>query len=231
LVAPAHGDLSEPEPAFGLFSVHLRHNGSVRSNAAPDYQANRAAPVREPQRLSNHDKRGPAKVCADFVSYDSYPEFKVCDLALPARFRDRSESRLLSRMRGVSAKFMVLEQQSGPSGQIGGVLNGNLDYLHPTPKPGQMRLWCWNSIAHGADGLLFFRWRSLPYGSEAHWNGLLYHDERNVWRLEEAKQLGGEIKRLSSTLTGSRCASQAAILYDFDNESHARIERQTANLQ
>jgi beta-galactosidase len=163
----------------------------------------------------------------DFVSYDSYPEFKVCDLALPTRFRDRSESRLLSRMRGVSSKFMVLEQQSGPSGQIGGVLNGNPDYLHPTPKPGQMRLWCWNSIANGADGLLFFRWRSLPYGSEAHWNGLLYHDERNVWRLEEAKQLGEEIKRVSAMLTGTRCVSTAAILYDFDNESHARIERVT----
>jgi beta-galactosidase len=163
----------------------------------------------------------------DFVSYDSYPEFKVCDPTLPARFRDRAESRLLSRMRGVSPKFMVLEQQSGPSGQIGGVLNGNADYLHPTPKPGQMRLWCWNSIAHGADGLLFFRWRSLPYGSEAHWNGLLYHDERNTWRLEEAEQLAEEIKRLSETLLGTRCVSQAAILYDFDNESHARIERVT----
>jgi beta-galactosidase len=130
-------------------------------------------------------------------------------------------------MRGVSSKFMVLEQQAGPSGQIGGVLNGNPDYLHPTPKPGQMRLWCWNSIANGADGLLFFRWRSLPYGSEAHWNGLLYHDERNEWRLEEAKRLGEEIKRVSSTLTGTRCVSTAAILYDYDNESHARIERVT----
>jgi beta-galactosidase len=161
------------------------------------------------------------------VSYDSYPEFKVCDLTLPAQFRDRSESRLLSRMRGVSPKFMVLEQQSGPSGQIGGVLNGNPDYLHPTPKPGQMRLWCWNSIANGADGLLFFRWRSLPYGSEAHWNGLLYHDERNTWRLDEAKRLGEEIKRVAATLIGTRCVSIAAILYDFDNESHARIERAT----
>jgi beta-galactosidase len=90
-----------------------------------------------------------------------------------------------------------------------------------------MRLWCWNSIAQGADGLLFFRWRSLPYGSEAHWNGLLYHDERNTWRLEEAKRLGEEVKRVSQTLTNTRCLSTAAILYDFDNESHARIERTT----
>jgi beta-galactosidase len=179
------------------------------------------------QTMTSVDLPGFVQEAVDFVSYDSYPEFKVCDLTLPTRFRDRSESKFLSRMRGVSPKFMVLEQQSGPSGQIGGVLNGNPDYLHPTPKPGQMRLWCWNSIANGADGLLFFRWRSLPYGSEAHWNGLLYHDERNAWRLEEAKRLGEEIKRVSGTLTGTRCVSTAAILYDFDNESHARIERAT----
>jgi beta-galactosidase len=183
------------------------------------------------QTMTSVDLSKFVEEAVDFVSYDSYPEFKVCDLTLPAHFRDRSESRLLSRMRGVSPKFMVLEQQSGPSGQIGGVLNGNPDYLHPTPKPGQMRLWCWNSIANGADGLLFFRWRSLPYGSEAHWNGLLYHDERNTWRLEEAKRLGEEIRNLSATLTGTRCVSAAAILYDFDNESHARIERVTGSCQ
>jgi beta-galactosidase len=179
------------------------------------------------QTMTSVDLQKFVQEAVDFVSYDSYPEFKVCDLTLPTRFRDRSECKFLSRMRGVSPKFMVLEQQSGPSGQIGGVLNGNADYLHPTPKPGQMRLWCWNSIANGADGLLFFRWRSLPYGAEAHWNGLLYHDERNTWRLEEAKRLGEEIKKVSDTLIGSHCVSSAAILYDFDNESHARIERVT----
>jgi beta-galactosidase len=179
------------------------------------------------QTMTSIDLQKFVQEAVDFVSYDSYPEFKVSDLTLPAGFRDRSESRLLSRMRGVSSKFMILEQQSGPSGQIGGILNGNPDYLHPTPKPGQMRLWCWNSIANGADGLLFFRWRSLPYGSEAHWNGLLCHDERSTWRLEEAERLGEEIKWLSETLLGTRCVSQAAILYDFDNEAHARIERVT----
>jgi beta-galactosidase len=50
-----HSNLSESEPAFGLFSVHLRYDDSVCSNAAPDYQANRATPIRDPQRLSNHD--------------------------------------------------------------------------------------------------------------------------------------------------------------------------------
>ena len=179
------------------------------------------------QDMTNVDLQKFVREAVDFISYDSYPEFKVCNLSLPGHFRDRSESRLLSRMRGVSPKFMVLEQQSGPSGQIGGILNGNPDYLHPTPRPGQMRLWCWNSIANGADGIVFFRWRSLPYGAEAHWNGLLYHDERNTWRLDEARRLGQEIGRLAESLTGTQCISPAAILYDFDNESHANIEHAT----
>ena len=177
--------------------------------------------------ITNVDLNRFVQEAVDFLSYDSYPEFQVCDTTLPKHFRDRFESRQLSRIRGLSSKFMVLEQQSGPSGQIGGILNGDPDYLHPTPKPGQMRLWCWNSIANGADGLVFFRWRSLPYGAEAHWNGLIYHDERNTWRLEEARQLGREIKRLSATLTGTRCVSSAAIVYDFDNTSHAKIEHAT----
>ncbi len=179
------------------------------------------------QSMTNVDLQRFVDEAVDFVSYDSYPEFKVCDATLPPHFKDRSETRLLARMRGVSPKFMVLEQQSGPSGQIGGLLNGNDDYLHPAPKPGQMRLWCWNSIANGADGLLYFRWRSLPYGPEAHWNGLIYHDERNTRRLEEAKQLGDEIRRTVNALLGTRCKSDAAILYNYDNESHALIETAT----
>src|SRR3984893_4295136 len=176
------------------------------------------------QSMTNVDLPNFMREAVDFLSYDAYPELKVCNSTLPKDFRDRSEGRQLCKMRGASRKFVVLEQQSGPSGQIGGLLNGNPDYLHPTPKPGQMRLWCWNSIAHGADGLLYFRWRSLPYGSESHWNGLLYHDERITWRLEEAKRLGEEVIRLAPILLGTNCVSQAAILYDFDNESHAKIE-------
>jgi beta-galactosidase len=176
------------------------------------------------QSMTNVDLAKFVQEAVDFLSYDSYPEFKVCNLSLLKKFRDRSEGRQLCKIRGTSRKFVVLEQQSGPSGQIGGILNGNPDYLHPTPKPGQMRLWCWNSIAHGADGLLYFRWRSLPYGSESHWNGLLYHDSRITWRLNEAKQVGEEIAHLAPKLLGTNCVSQAAILYDFDNESHAKIE-------
>ena len=60
------------------------------------------------QDMTNVDLQEFVRKAVDFVSYDSYPEFRVCDLTLPRLFRDRFESRLLSRMRGVSSKFMVL---------------------------------------------------------------------------------------------------------------------------
>jgi beta-galactosidase len=181
--------------------------------------------------MQNVDLHDLVAQAVDFLSYDSYPEFQVCQAILPVEFRDRYQARYLSKIRGVSEKFVVLEQQSGPSGQIGGGLNGNPDYLHPTPKPGQMRLWVWNSIANGADGILYFRWRSLPYSAEAHWNGLLYHDERNQWRLGEARQIGAEIRRLEPVLLETRCSHLAAIVYNYDNESHAKIDRFTGQFR
>jgi beta-galactosidase len=177
--------------------------------------------------VENVDLAALTRHALDFISYDSYPEFLLGDQRLPLSWRDRSGSETLSRIRGISPKFMILEQQSGPGGQIGGVLTGLLDYLHATPKPGQMRLWVWQSIAHGADGLLYFRWRSLPYGAESHWHGLIYHDQRNTRRLEEAARVGEEISRVSHLLLQSRCVATAAILYNYDNTSHAKIETHT----
>lgn len=106
------------------------------------------------------------------MSYDSYPSFALSNTQEPSHFRDRRWSQNLGRVRGMSSKFMVLEQQSGPGGQSGSVSLGNMDYLQFTPKPGQMRLWTYQSIAHGADGILYFRWRTCPYGSETLWHGL-----------------------------------------------------------
>ncbi|RTE09215.1 hypothetical protein EJQ19_12590 [Paenibacillus whitsoniae] len=60
------------------------------------------------------------------------------------------------------------------------------DYLQVTPKPGQMRLWAWQSIAHGADSVLFFRWRTCTFGAETLWHGLNHYGNQPHRRLEEA---------------------------------------------
>nr|WP_269846571.1 beta-galactosidase [Paenibacillus roseus] len=162
----------------------------------------------------------------DFISFDSYPAFALMQRkSSPEYFKDRIFSMKLSRVRGLSSKFIILEQQAGPGGQSGSVLlNGVSDYLHKTPKPGQMRLWAWQSVAHGADGLLFFRWRTCPFGAETLWHGLNNYGNQPNRRLEEAKQLGQEFEKTGPLLIASDSKAQAAILYDYDNDSNNKID-------
>jgi beta-galactosidase len=112
----------------------------------------------------------------------------------------------------MSSPFAILEQQSGPGGQ--------LQYLHATSRPGQMRLWAWQSIAHGAKLLSFFRWRTCPYGSEQHWHGLLDADNRDNRRLAEAAQLGRELRKLPCEFFDAPVARSAAVLRDYDNDTN-----------
>ncbi len=99
----------------------------------------------------------------DFYSHDQYPLFHRRD-----DFSSYASG--LRQARSLSMPFAIMEQQSGPGGQE--------TYLHRTPRKGEMRLWNWQAIAHGAKTLLHFRWRTCPYGAEQHWHGLL--DARGI---------------------------------------------------
>ncbi|MCC6422634.1 MAG: beta-galactosidase [Phycisphaerales bacterium] len=143
----------------------------------------------------------------DFFSHDQYPLFAgETDWHWPAWG--------LIQARSLSQPFAVLEQQAGPGGQM--------SYLLRTPRPGQIRLWAWQSIVHGAKMVSYFRWRTCPYGSEQHWHGLLDPDNRDNRRIAEAKQLGREIKQLPKDFFDAKPIRCAAILRDFDNEVNER---------
>ncbi len=164
----------------------------------------------------------------DFLSYDSYPSFQLMREDLPIREKDKLSGRHLSRMRGYSAKYLILEQQAGPGGQTGNVLNNDRgDYLQVAPKPGQIRLWTWQSIAHGADGVLYFRWRTCPYGAETLWHGLNDYGNQPNRRLDEAFQVAKETRRMSSLIVGTSVCATTAILTDYDNDSNCKIDRHT----
>ena len=75
------------------------------------------------------DYRKLTKECLDFLSYDSYPSFQE----QKGDALGRLVGYKLALTRGCSEKFMIMEQESGPGGQ--------LSYLLPTPRPGQIRLW------------------------------------------------------------------------------------------
>ena len=137
----------------------------------------------------------------DFFCHDQYPLFLK---------HWTGHAEWLIQARSLSFPFGIMEQQAGPGGQM--------QYLHRTPRPGEMRLWAWQSIVHGADLLSFFRWRTCPYGSEQHWHGLLDADDRDNRRIAEAKQIGEEVRRLPREFFDAPPMKGAAVLRDFDTE-------------
>jgi beta-galactosidase len=143
----------------------------------------------------------------DFFSHDQYPLFTP-DGDWPAYALPLAQSRSLS------FPFGILEQQSGPGGQM--------QYFHRTPKVGEMRLWAWQSIGHGAKLLGYFRWRTCPYGSEQHWHGIIDADDRDSRRLAEAKKVGKEIRSLPDDFFDAEPVKSVAVLRDFDNDINDR---------
>ena len=111
----------------------------------------------------------------------------------------------LDYCRGSKGRFVVLEQQSG-----------EIYFKHSMP-PGEMRKRAWHSIAHGASGVNFFRWRSCRWGQEQFWAGILGHSGHPGGRFEELKTLGREFEACSRTIQGTRPHGVVAVLMSFES--------------
>ena len=138
----------------------------------------------------------------DFVSWDNYPRFRgLPDLSGIALAHDT--------MRGCKgANFWVMEEQSGPAGQT---------LLGTTPRPGEIPFWAWQAVAHGADGIVFFRWRTCRFGAEEYWHGILDHHGQPRRRYREVVVLGETLGRIGAEIAGSEVAAQAAMVLSYDS--------------
>ncbi|HYN87504.1 MAG TPA: beta-galactosidase, partial [Ardenticatenaceae bacterium] len=141
----------------------------------------------------------------DFVAWDIYPRMQWT----MAREVDPSSAALgHDTMRGLKRQaHWVMEQQAGP---------GGWEMVSVAPRPGELRLWAYQSIAHGADGIVFFRWRTFRYGTEEYWHGLLDHDGTPSRRYREIKQMGHELLAHGERLHGSTVKAEVAILNSYD---------------
>jgi beta-galactosidase len=155
----------------------------------------------------------------NFFTYDSYPnhvyEFDKYQKDLTDLY-DRKWSRNLTEVRSISKKFGVMEQQSGANGW-------NTRMVSPSPRPGQMTLWTMQSIAHGADYVSYFRWRTCTIGTEIYWHGILDYSNRDNGRLAEL----GDIYKKVQTITGvagTQYEPAFGVLKDYDNIWDARID-------
>lgn len=137
----------------------------------------------------------------DFVSWDNYPKFH--DRSIPIQIALSHDV-----MRGIKngKTFWVMEEQSGAAGW---------ESFGPHPLPREIRLWAYQAIAHGADAIVYFRWRTCRFGTEQYWHGILDHDGVPRRRYEEVKKMGQEVKNLNE-IVGSSYKAETAIVYSYD---------------
>ena len=149
----------------------------------------------------------------DFVSWDNYPRMQW---TMENDVEPSSVALSLATMRGLKHKnIWVMEQQAGP---------GGWEMLSVTPRPGELRLWAYQSIAHGADAMIFFRWRTARVGTEQYWHGLLDHDSHPSRRYEEIKRMGIEIKKIGDEIIGSQVRSSVAMILSYDSRFAFQIQ-------
>ena len=148
----------------------------------------------------------------DFITHNHYPSFGLDNRLTPPGnnpLLDRTSSFGLAKVRAVSPVFGIMEQQSGAGGWLS-------EHFQPAPKPGQMRLWTFQSIAHGADFISYFRWRTCTFGTEMYWHGILDYDSRENRRIKELRQIYADMNKIQS-ITGGRYEAEVGLLYDYDN--------------
>ena len=138
----------------------------------------------------------------DFVSWDNYPSNE--DSAASIAFRH-------DLMRGVKQgkPFALMEQT--PS------VTNWLPY-NALKRPGVMRLWSYQAVAHGADTVMFFQMKRSIGACEKYHGAVIDHvGNENTRVFREVAALGAELEVLEDRILGARTPAKAAIYFDWEN--------------
>ncbi|WP_448061291.1 beta-galactosidase [Cellulomonas hominis] len=138
----------------------------------------------------------------DFASWDNYPA------------DDLSASRMAlthDLMRGLKdgQPFWLMERRP--------TTTASRD-VNPVRRPGVLRLWSWQAVAHGADAVLYFQMRQSRGACEKEHGAVLGHAGRTDTRaFREVAALGAELEVLGGALLGARTPARVALLVDWDS--------------
>lgn len=149
----------------------------------------------------------------DFASHDQYPGGFY---ARSPHEHNHDMAANLDVVRGFKHKnFWIMEQQSGITGW---------EIMGRTPQPGQLAAWAEQSIAHGADAVVFFRWRTCTVGTEQYWHGILPHSGNPGRRYEELKNMIARMKPVMAEMEGSMPKPEVAIVFSYRQEYAMQIQ-------
>lgn len=138
----------------------------------------------------------------DFVSWDNYPanEDSYAKIAM---------AHDLMRGIGGGAPFALMEQT--PS------VTNWLPY-NALKRPGVMRLWSYQAMAHGADTIMFFQMRRSIGACEKYHGAVIDHaGTENTRVFREISALGEELEQIGTRTMGMRTKSDIALIMDWDN--------------
>ena len=138
----------------------------------------------------------------DIVSWDSYPgkDAPPADMAFQHDL-----------MRGLKdgQPFLLMEQT--PSQQ-------NWQAHNALKRPGVMRLWSYQAMAHGADSIMYFQWRRGRGATEKYHGAVVEHVGTSQPRVfQEVAALGKELEKLGTRTLGGRVPARVAVLFDWEN--------------
>jgi beta-galactosidase len=139
----------------------------------------------------------------DVVSNDSYPDPDDPDAHVRAAMAGD-----LMRSLGRGRPWVLMEQTTN---------RVNWRPVNVAKAPGQMRLWSYQAVARGADGVMFFQWRQSRAGAEKFHSAMVPHGPAGsspTW--QEVVRLGSELRRLDA-VCGSRVQAEVAILLDWES--------------
>lgn len=153
-----------------------------------------------------------------FVSYDNYPTTRI-----PEDYEELySHAFHLDLMRGIKDEnFWIMEQLSGPMGSWSN-MSQNL-------YPGMLKGYSLQAVAHGADTVVHFRWRTGCSGAEMYWHGILDHNNVPGRRYREFCELCETLKNYPE-LSDSVVDNKVAILYGSDEEYAFKLQYQAEGL-
>ena len=218
-----------PLPNHAVAEVNPSHRLDFlrfSSDQVTSFQGEQVAILREcsPGRFVTHNYMGffsaydHYKVSAslDFASWDSYPtgtlealkEWNLADPALALEYARTGHPDVtafnhdLYRGVGPGRGFWVMEQQCG---QV------NWAPSNPLPADGAVKLWTEQAWAHGADAVVYFRWRAATMAQEVLHSGLLRHNETADRGHAEVNALDLKAYPLAEVQT------RVALLHDYES--------------
>lgn len=86
-------------------------------------------------------------------------------------------------------------------------------------RPYELKQWCYEAFAGGANGLIYWMWRPFDSGLQTLGRGLVDYQGNPTERYDAAKKIG---QALCSLGTMKPCAGQVGVLYDAMNDDYSR---------